>query len=106
MRPLAVTTAERADVFPDVPTIREVGYPEVESTNWSGLVVPSATPVPAVALLNEELVRALRSADVVEKFRTFGMSAAPGTPEQFDAMLRSEAARYAKAVREAGIKAD
>jgi tripartite-type tricarboxylate transporter receptor subunit TctC len=106
MRPLAVTTAERADVFPDVPTIREAGYPEVESTNWSGLVVPSATPAPAVARLNEELVRALRSADVVEKFRTFGMSAAPGTPEQFDAMLHSEAVRYAKAVREAGIKAD
>jgi len=106
MRPLAVTTAERADVFPDVPTIREAGYPEVESTNWSGLVVPAATPATAVARLNDELVRALRSADVVEKFRTFGMSAAPGTPEQFDALLRSEAARYAKVVREAGIKAD
>jgi len=106
MRPLAVTTAERADVFPDVPTLREAGYPEVESTNWSGLVVPAATPASAVARLNEELVRALRSADVVEKFRTFGMTAAPGKPEQFDALLRSEAARYAKVVREAGIKAD
>ena len=106
MRPLAVTTAERADVFPEVPTLREAGYPEVESTNWSGLVVPAATPASVVARLNEELVRALRSADVVEKFKTFGMSAAPGTPEQFDALLRSEAVRYAKTVREAGIKAD
>ena len=106
MRPLAVTTAERADVFPEVPTIREAGYPEVESTNWSGLVVPAATPAAAVVRLNEELVRALRGADVVEKFGTIGMSAAPGTPEQFDALLRSEAARYAKVVREAGIKAD
>jgi tripartite-type tricarboxylate transporter receptor subunit TctC len=59
-----------------------------------------------VARLNDELVRALRSAEVVEKFKTFGMSAAPGTPEQFDALLRSEAVRYAKTVREAGIKAD
>jgi len=106
IRPLVVTTAERADVFPDVPTIREAGYPEVASTNWSGLVVPAATPAPAVARLNEELVRALRSAEVAEKFKTFGMSAAPGTPEQFDALLRSESARYAKVVREAGIKAD
>jgi tripartite-type tricarboxylate transporter receptor subunit TctC len=106
MRPLAVTTAERADVFPEVPTLREAGYPEAESTNWSGLVVPAATPAPVVARLNDELVRALRSAEVVEKFKTFGMSAAPGTPEQFDALLRSEAVRYAKTVREAGIKAD
>jgi tripartite-type tricarboxylate transporter receptor subunit TctC len=106
MRPLAVTTAERADVFPEVPTVREAGYPEVESTNWSGLVVPAATPASAVSRLNEELVRALRSADVAEKFKTFGMSPAPGTPGQFDALLRSEAARYAKTVREAGIKAD
>jgi len=106
IRPLVVTTAERADVFPDVPTIREAGYPEVESTNWSGLVVPAATPATAVARLNEELVRALRSAEITEKFKTFGMAAAPGTPEQFDALLRSEAARYAKVVREAGIKAD
>jgi len=106
IRPLAVTTAERADVFPDVPTIREAGYPEVESTNWTGLVVPAATPTAVVVRLNEELVRALRGAEVVEKFRTFGMTAAPGTPEQFDALLRSEAARYANVVREAGIKAD
>jgi len=106
VRALAVTTAERAEVFPDVPTIREVGYPEVESTNWTGLVVPLTTPAAAVSRLNEELQRALRSADVVETFRTFGMSAAPGTPEQFEALLRSEAARYAKVVREAGIKAD
>jgi tripartite-type tricarboxylate transporter receptor subunit TctC len=106
MRPLAVTTPERAEVFPEVPTVREAGFPEVESTNWSGLVVPVATPAAAVSRLNEELLRALRSADVVEKFRSFGMSAAPGTPEQFDALLRSEAVRYAKTVREAGIKAD
>jgi tripartite-type tricarboxylate transporter receptor subunit TctC len=106
VRPLAVTTAERADVLPDVPTIREAGYPEVESTNWTGLVVPAATPTAVVARLNEELVRALRNAEVVEKLKTFGMSAVPGTPEQFDALLRSESARYAKVVREAGIKAD
>jgi tripartite-type tricarboxylate transporter receptor subunit TctC len=106
VRALAVTTPERADVLPGVPTMREVGYPEIESTNWSGFVVPAATPASAVSRLNEELVRALRSADVLDKLKTYGMSPAPGTPEQFDALLRSEAARYAKVVREAGIKAD
>jgi tripartite-type tricarboxylate transporter receptor subunit TctC len=106
IRPLAVTTSERAEVLPDVPTVREVGYPEIESTNWSGLVVPAATPPSAIARLNAELVRALRNAEVQEKFKTYGMSPAPGAPEEFGAFLQSETARYAKVVREAGIKAD
>jgi tripartite-type tricarboxylate transporter receptor subunit TctC len=106
IRPLAVTTRERAEVLPDVPTVREAGYAEVESTNWSGLVVPAATPSSAIARLNAELVRALRNAEVQEKFKTYGMSPAPGTPEEFGALLQSESARYAKVVREAGIKAD
>jgi tripartite-type tricarboxylate transporter receptor subunit TctC len=106
IRPLAVTTPERAELLPDVPTMREAGYPEIESTNWSGLVVPSATPPSAISRLNAELVRALHNAAVQEKLKTYGMSPAPGTPEQFGAFLQSEAARYAKVVREAGIKAD
>src|SRR5712671_6073458 len=106
IRPLAVTTPERAEVLPDVPTMREAGYPEVESTNWSGLVVPSATPPSAISRLNAELVSALRSAEIQEKLKTYGMSPAPGTPDEFSALLQSESARYAKVVREAGIKAD
>lgn len=106
MRALAVTTPERAEVLPDVPTMREAGYPEIEATNWSGLVVPAATPPSAIARLNAELVRALRDAEVREKLKTFGMSPAPGTPEQFAALLQSESVRYAKVVREAGIRGD
>ncbi len=106
MRALAVTTPERAEVLPDVPTMREAGYPEIEATNWSGLVVPGATPPAAISRLNVELVRALRDAETREKLKTYGMSPAPGTPEQFAALLQSESARYAKVVREAGIKGD
>jgi len=106
IRPLAVTTPERAEVLPEVPTMREAGYPEIESTNWSGLVVPVATPPSAVSRLNAELVQALRSAEIQEKLKTYGMSPAPGTPAQFTALLQSESARYAKVVREARIKAD
>src|SRR5882672_11483825 len=60
MRALAVTTPERAEVLPEVPTVREAGYPGIESTNWSGLVVPAATPPATIARLNAELVGALR----------------------------------------------
>jgi tripartite-type tricarboxylate transporter receptor subunit TctC len=106
LRAIVVTSAERADVLPDVPTMREAGYPELEATNWSGLVVPAATPPAAIARLSAELMRALRGADVQEKFRSNGMSPAPTTPEQFGAFLQSESVRYAKVVREAGVKAD
>ena len=106
LRPLVVTSAERADVLPDVPTMREAGYPELEATNWAGIVVPAATPSSAVTRLNAELVRALGVPSVQEKLKTYGMNPAPGTPEDFDRFLRAEFARYAKVVREAGIKAE
>ena len=106
VRAIVVTSPERADVLPDVPTMREAGYPELEATNWSGLVVPSATPPATIARLNAELVRALRSADIQEKFKSHGMTPAPSSPEQFGAFLQSESARYATVVREAGVKAD
>ena len=86
--------------------MREAGYPEIESTNWSGLVVPAATPPSAISRLNAELVQALRNAEIKEKLKTYGMSPASGTPDQFGTFLQSAAARYAKVVREAGIKAD
>jgi tripartite-type tricarboxylate transporter receptor subunit TctC len=70
------------------------------------LVVPAATPPSATSRLNAELVQALRNAEIREKFKTYGMSPVPGTPDQFGAFLQSESARYARVVREAGIKAD
>lgn len=106
VRAIVVTTAARAEALPDVPTMKEAGYPELEATNWSGYVVPSATPQAAIARLNSELVRALRTQDIQEKFRVQGMSSVPGTPEQFAALLQSESTRYSKVVRDAGIKAE
>ena len=106
VRPVAVTSAARAEGFPAVPTLREAGYAALEATNWAGFVAPGATPAAAIARLNAEIVRALRLPDVQEKFRAQGMSAAPSTPEQFAALLQSETARYAKVVREAGIRAE
>ena len=106
LRAVVVTSAERSDVMPDVPTMRESGYPELEAVNWSGLVVPAATPPAAIARLSAELLRALGDADIQGKFRSHGMSVAPTTPEKFGDFLKSESARYGKAAREAGVKAD
>ena len=106
VRPVVVTAAARADGFPGVPTLREAGYAGLEATNWAGFVAPAATPAAAIARLNSDIVRALRTPDVQERFKAQGMSAAPSTPEQFAALLQSETARYAKVVREAGIRAE
>jgi tripartite-type tricarboxylate transporter receptor subunit TctC len=106
VRPLVVTSATRSEVMPEVPTMREAGYPELEAYNWAGMVVAAATPPAAVERLNAELVRALRLPAIQAKFRTYGMDATPGTPREFDAFLRAEYERYGRVVREAGIKAE
>lgn len=106
VRALVVSTPARADTFPDVPTMREVGYPQLEASNWAGLVVPAATPATAIARLNKELVNALNNAQVREKLRVQDMLPLPGTPEQFAGLLQSESARYAKIVQQAGIRVD
>jgi tripartite-type tricarboxylate transporter receptor subunit TctC len=105
-RAIVVTTAARTDVLPEVPTLREAGYPELEATNWAGLVVPAATPPAAIARLNAALVRALGVMAVQEKFKAQGMNPISGTPEQFSALIQSESARYAKVIREAAVKVD
>ena len=106
IRALVVSTATRADTLPDVPTMREMGYPQLEAGNWAGLVVPGATPATAIARLNKELVGALNNAQVREKLHAQDMLPRPGTPEQFAALLQSESARYGKIVKQAGIKVD
>ena len=106
IRALVVSTATRADALPDVPTMREVGYAQLEAGNWAGLMVPAATPSTAVASLNKALVSALNDAQIKEKLRVQDMLPRPGTPEQFAALLQSESVRYAKIVKQAGIRVD
>jgi len=106
VRALVVTSAERSDVLPEVPTMKEAGYPQLEAYNWSGIVVPAATPSAVIERLNRELQRALGVPAVKEKLKTYGMDPVPGPPQAFDAFLRAEYERYGAAVRAAGIKAE
>jgi tripartite-type tricarboxylate transporter receptor subunit TctC len=106
VKPIVVTSRERVDVLPDTMTMRESGFPELEATNWSGLVVPAATPQAVVARLNKDLNAALATPEVQAKFKGFGMIPTPSTPEQFGAFLQSETALYARVVKEAGVKAE
>ena len=106
LRALAVSSAERDVLVPDVPTAREAGVPEIEAINWNGYVVHSATPTAAVTRLNAEINKVLSTPEVRENMRTQGMIATPGSVEQFAALLKSDGARYSKIAREANVRLD
>jgi len=106
LRGLVVTTTQRDQLIPNVPTAREVGHTEIEATNWSGFVVPSATPAGAVNRLNGEVVRVLNLADVRENMRVIGLMAAPSSPDQFAALIKSDTARYNGIARAANVRLD
>lgn len=103
IRPLAVTTAKRAEQTPDVPTIAESGYPGFEVTVWYGLCAPAKTPKPVLAALEAGTTKALATADLREKFKAQGVEVRILTGGEFDTFYRAELARWAKTVKDAGI---
>jgi tripartite-type tricarboxylate transporter receptor subunit TctC len=106
LRALAVTGAQRSDLFPDLPAIGEV-YPGYEMTIWLGLFAPAGTPDPVLARLREEIGKALTEPEVREKLaRAGGLRAFPTTPADFAALIRRDYDKYGKLVREIGVKLD
>jgi tripartite-type tricarboxylate transporter receptor subunit TctC len=104
LRALAVTTARRSAVLPDLPTIAEAGVPGYENSTWHGWLAPAGTPPAILNRLNAELVRSTRSPDVVERLAPDGGEPVGSTPEQFGQHIAEELARWGKLVREAGIR--
>jgi tripartite-type tricarboxylate transporter receptor subunit TctC len=105
-RALAVTSLERTDTLKDVPTVSESGFPNFEAAAWFGLVVTGGSPPAAIARLNAEANKALKAPDVREKLIAQGMYPVGATPGEFDTHIRSEMVKYAKVIKEAGIKVD
>jgi tripartite-type tricarboxylate transporter receptor subunit TctC len=106
MKALAVTTKQRSALAPDVPTLDEAGVPGYELSVWFGILAPAGTPRDIVQRLNAEIRRILNSAEVKERILKQGVEVQTGTPEQFDGFVKSEVARWAKVIKDAGIKAD
>jgi len=106
LRALAVTTAKRFPLLPDLPTIAESGYPGFEALAWNGVLVPANTPKPIVARLNTEINAVLKEPDVVQKMHGFGFDLIGGTPEDFGALIRGEAAKWAPVIKKVGLKVD
>jgi tripartite-type tricarboxylate transporter receptor subunit TctC len=106
LKALAVSTRSRTPLAPDVPTVDEAGVPGYDVSVWFGVLTVAGTPREIVSRLNSEMVKILTSAEVKERFRNIGVEVVAGTPEHFQSFLRAEVDRWAKVVRDAGIKAD
>ncbi|CAB3885131.1 Bug family tripartite tricarboxylate transporter substrate binding protein [Achromobacter denitrificans] len=104
LRALAVTSAQRVEALPDVPTFAELGYPDVNLTTWYGMWAPAQTPPDLIAALYKTVSGVLRQPDVRTRLADSQAMPVGDTPEQFDAYCRSEAKRYAEIVQRAGIR--
>ena len=104
VRGIAVTTIERSQVLPSVPTVAESGYPGFDASNWFGAVVRSGTPRAAVERLAAEIARALGQDDVRDMLLKQGLAPAPMSPERFTAFMRSEMERNGRIVKTLNLK--
>jgi len=106
LRGLAVTSAKRSPLLPDLPTLAEAGISGFEAAAWQGIVVPTGTPNEIVQKLNAEVNKALTHPDIRSRLAAQGADILGGTPAEYAAYLRSELPRWAKAVKDSGAKAE
>ena len=104
LQALAVGTAQRSPLLPDVPTTVEAGYPQSDYVFWVAMLAPAATPRPIIDRLNAEALKALASPEIKEKLALLGAEPMPMSPAAFDAFLKTETARMAQVVKSAGIQ--
>jgi tripartite-type tricarboxylate transporter receptor subunit TctC len=105
IRPMAVTSAKRTTALPDVPAIAE-SVPGYDVSPWFGVLMPKGTPAATVGFLNKELIRAMASPNVRERFATEGVEPIGGTPDQFADYIKTELVKWGKVLKDAGISAE
>jgi tripartite-type tricarboxylate transporter receptor subunit TctC len=106
LRGIAVTSARRANSSPDIPTIAESGVKGYEVTNWYGVLAPAKTPRAIVERLHQQIVKVLDHPDIVKRFAADGADAVDSTPQEFAAHIKAETMKWARVIKEAGIKGD
>ncbi|CAN5877578.1 tripartite tricarboxylate transporter substrate binding protein [soil metagenome] len=105
LRALAVTSPKRAPGLSDVPTLSEAGVTGSDVETWFGLAAPAATPREILQRLNAEVRKALAAADLQQRFAELSLSVTPSSPEELDALIKSDAVRWGDVIRRAGIRA-
>ena len=103
---LAAAGDRRSTLAPDVPTLAELGYPNVEADLWYGMLAPAGTPRDIIVRVNADMTKALALPEVRTALAAQGMEVAPSSPEDMAALMRRDAARWAGVVQQAGIKAE
>src|SRR5262249_49685906 len=106
LRALAVTTAEPSALAPGLPTVAASGLPNYEVVSVTGIYAPAKTPAAIINRLNRDIVQALNRADVKERLFEAGVEVVASSPEQLGAKMKSELTKWAKLIKEAGIKVD
>jgi tripartite-type tricarboxylate transporter receptor subunit TctC len=106
LRVLAVGAAKRSSAMPDVPTVAEAGVPGYDMVLWFGILAPAGTPSAVVNAIHRETANILKAPDVKSRLATQGADPVGSTPDQFDAFIKSEIAKWTKVVKENGLKVD
>ncbi len=106
LRALAITSRERSPLLPDVPTVAEAGFPQVESTSWFGLVLPAGTPQPIIDRLSAELAAISRQPALRQRLADLGLETLHSSPAQFAALIRADHAKWGAVIQRAGIRPD
>jgi len=106
MRALAVTALKRSPLAPDVPSVAELGFPQLESLAWIGLLAPAGTPAIVLDRLSAETMRGMRAPDVREMLAKQGFDVVADTPDEFRRWIRAESAKWARVIRASGATAD
>src|SRR6516164_9383206 len=106
VRALAVTSKTRSQIFPNVPTMAEAGYPQIEGDGWVGMLVPAGTPAEIIAILYRDSAKILAQPDMNERLAALGYDVVTSTPKEFAARIAVEIEMWAKVIRAANIKAE
>jgi tripartite-type tricarboxylate transporter receptor subunit TctC len=105
LRGLAQTSLKRSPNIPELPTVAESGYPGFETVSWFGLMVPAGTPAPIVNKLHQDTMKALAQPDLRASFTKLGLDIVGSTPAELGTTIKSDIAKWAKVIKEAGITA-
>jgi len=106
MRALAVTSAKRSAIMPDLPTIAEAGVPGYEFSAWYGVLIPAGAPRAVVSAWNAAIVKALRSPEIADRIAREGADVIASSPEAFGAYMKTELEKWAKVVKDNGLRVE
>jgi tripartite-type tricarboxylate transporter receptor subunit TctC len=106
LRALAITSPQRIEAAPEIPTLEELGYHGVEASSWYGLFAPAGTPSPIIDRLSKEMIKVSQDPKFLTQLRSHGQESISGTPEELAAFMKSENERWSRLIKEAGFRLD